>query len=181
MRYIALIIAIALLPSCKALKNVSHDVRDSVVIKTVDSVVYKTITTTKDSVVTHDSAIGISGNNASFDINYNSTTDTIIKKGNLRLTRTVNKGFEHIECNSDSLTIVVMDLQTIVRQKSNETDQLKTQLSNVSKTHEETTVKEQSASWFGRTWGKVKNTFAWVGLITVLYVIFRIVKRYFIT
>jgi len=167
--------------SCHTLKTTGHTTRDSVVVKTVDSIVYKTVINTKDSVIIHDSAIGISGNSAGFDIDFNSTTDTVIKKGSLRITRTVNsKGKEHIECTSDSLTLVITNLQTIVRQKDSETDKLKVQLSTTSTSHSEIVIKEQKENWFLRTWNKIKGVFSWIGLIAVISLIVYIIKRYFI-
>ena len=168
------------LTSCHTLKTVSHEVRDSVVVRTIDSVVYHSVTNTKDSIVTHDSAIGISGASASFDLAYNSTTDTVVKKGTLRITRYVNKGVEHIDCTSDSLTIVVMDLQTVIRQKTSETDNLRLQLSSTAKTHTDIEVKAQADGLPARLWARVRNGFAWFGLLAAIALILWVLKKFVI-
>jgi len=179
MRYITLIIAIALLPSCKALKNVSHDVRDSVVIKTVDSVVYRTITTTKDSVVLRDSIVHIKSSSVELNLKLGSTKDVIKKSGGATIIRTVDGDDENITATCDS-QIIIVPLRFELHTAYIKVDSLSKLVSSINQSHNETTEKEKSEGWFGRTWGKVKNTFAWIGLIAFAYIIFKIIKRYFI-
>lgn len=178
---VALIVIIVVLSSCHTLKNVKHDVKDSVVVKVHDSVIYKTVINTKDSVVIKDTAIGISSVSVGVILPFNSKADTTIRKGSSTLRRHIdNAGNEHIDCNTDSLTIVINDLQLIVRQKSVVADSLNHTIQSTMLSHSDIQVKEVSQSWFGRTWQKVKNYFAWFGLLCLLYLIFKIVKRYFI-
>ena len=184
----ATIVLIALslfLGSCHALKNVKHDVKDSVVVKVHDSVIYKTVINTKDSVVIKDTAIGISSGSVGIILPFNSKADTTIRKGNSTLRRHIdNAGNEHIDCNTDSLTIVINDLQLIVRQKSVVADSLNNTIQSTILSHSDIQIKEVSQSWFGRTWAKVKNYFAWFGLLCLLHLIYKLYKlvrgRYFL-
>lgn len=178
---IVLIVLSLFLGSCHTLKNVKHDVRDSVVVKVHDSIIYKTVINTKDSIVIKDTAIGISSGSVGVILPFNNKADTTIRRCNSTLRRHIdNAGNEHIDCNTDSLTIVINDLQLIVRQKSVVLDSLNKNIQSTSLSHSDIQIKEVSQSWFSRTWTKIKNYFAWLGLFCLIYLIFKIVKRYFL-
>lgn len=181
MRYIIIIAALLVmaLPSCRMMKTVSREVRDSIVLKTHDTTIVRYVTNSRDSVVIRDSVITIKAGHTGFTLPVNSTTDTIIKKGHITLRRTVNNGIEHIDCNSDSLTLVVNNLTYRYKEVARERDSIKSNLSSSDKTHTEVTVKQVQKSWFGRLWDNVKNIFSWFGLICLVVIIVWIVKKFF--
>lgn len=178
MAFFAAILAAFILSSCHTLKTVAVTTRDSVVLKEKDTTVIKYITIKRDSTIIHDTTIGISGGHSGFTIGSTSTSDTTVKNGGITVRRTVNNGIEHIDCNSDSLTIVVADL--IVRNTflANERDTLAKQVNNSTQVHSEVTIKEKQLSWWGRIWAAVQKYFAWFGLICLVIIIVKLILKF---
>lgn len=148
--------------SCKVQKTTIT--RDSVVIRLKDSIRVKNLVNRKDSIVYRDSVIGIKRANAGFSIPFNSTTDTIIKKGAITIRRTVNKGVEQIDCDTDSLTILVSDLRSAYHSEQIENEHISAQFQEYKKTHSDSEVVKKSGS-FGM-W--VRSWLGWIACIVLI-------------
>ncbi len=156
--------------SCRVMKPVSVKTRDSIVVRIKDSTVVHDVTVTKDSIVVKDSTIGIAGSSTGVTIQNGSTIDTTTHEGNVNLHRYVdNKGKEHIDCNSDSLTLVIKNLIREKTESSQRYDSMSIAKDSVSRSHSEVVVKQQALSWWGRLWTNVEKYFAWLGVATLAF------------
>lgn len=161
--------------SCRTWKTTGRVTRDSVVLKTKDTTIYKYVTKTRDSIVIKDTSIGFSAEDFGFEIDHNSTSDTVIKKGKLTIRRTVNNGKEYIHCNTDSFTILVANLRSAILYQENHIAQQNTKISELTKSHDEVVTKEKQPSWFMRAFAWLRNGFAILGL--VVFIIW-LIKRF---
>ena len=102
-------------------------VKDSLVIR--DSVVVKVVNTKADSTVkvTKDTAVGIAGGSVAVNIKAGDLDTGLVRvrKGSLHLRANKNTdGSLDIECTADSLTVVVRDLESMLIYRSRQYDSL---------------------------------------------------------
>lgn len=151
--------------------------RDSIIYKVRDSVVVKNHLRYKDSTIIKDTLVRVKYDRAEYRFPANSTKDTAIRSGRATLRISVNNGQVTGQADCDSFDILFQDMRIVISQKETENELLSKQLQDYKKSHTELTVKTESKGWFGRMWDKCRNTLAWVGLLSVVYVVYRLWRR----
>lgn len=161
----------------KHFKNVSKETRDTFIYKVRDSIVVKNHLRVKDSTIIKDTLVRVKYDRAEWRFPANSTKDTAIRSGRATLRISVNNGQVTGQADCDSFDILFQDMRIVISQKETENEMLSKQLQDYKQSHSELTVKTESKGWFGRVWDKCRNTLAWVGLLAVAYVIYKVWRR----
>lgn len=164
------------LSGCKTTK-VAKATHDSIIYKVRDSVVVKNHLRYKDSTIIKDTLVRVKYDRAEWRFPANSTKDTAIRSGRATLRISVNNGQVTGQADCDSFDILFQDMRIVISQKETENELLSKQFQDYKQSHTELTVKTESKGWFGRMWDKCRNTLAWVGLLAVVYLIWKIYKR----
>lgn len=162
--------------SCKVRKTTIA--RDSIVYKVKDSIRLKTVVNRKDSTVIKDTLIRVKYDRAQYSFDAKDTKDTAVRSGRATLRKTVNNGVVTVQADCDSFYILVTDLKVIISQKDEENNKLVSEFQEYKKTHSDSTVTVKEPSRIARIWGNVRNLFAWVGLVTILYFIYKVYRRF---
>ena len=129
----------------------------------------------KETIVLHDTPVGISGGEIVLDMGTNTLPDTNIRKGPLELD--IHHG--RVVCKEDSLTLVIRNLQS--KLDSNRFMSNFTRMDSV--TTKGTTIEtiEPAVVWYKNLWESVKNLFAFIGLGCVVVIIIRFtIKKAFV-
>lgn len=174
-----MLILLALLPACKTMKVVGHDVKDSTVLVLKDSTVVRYVTKKKDSTVISYKTVGIPGTSTSVVLPRGHANDTFIRNGIASLHRWFdNRGNEHIDFKTDSATHVFDGMVYQLREISQERDSLRGRLDSSVKSRVETTVLEKKLSWWGRVWAAVERYLAWIGVAALVFCIYKLVRKF---
>lgn len=161
MRLAIIILAIIGLSSCHTFRQVKSPtiVHDTIITK---EKVHDTFAT---NTYIHDTIVGKQGADIVTYIH-----DTIIQKGGTRL---IIKG-NTVICHEDSLQFVISDLVRTKESQKTIIDSLSTQKI------EKTIIISEQPKWYVRMWNKVKDIFAWIGvlfvLVSICYILFKIFK-----
>ncbi len=103
--------------------------------------------------------------NGRFEIARNGSSSIVISKG-------------RVECKCDSLQIVVNDLRSVIHITERERDSLQVAIASSSHVSEVTKVVEPVLPWYQRIWRKCEGVFAWIGVVAVLWFLWRLYKRF---
>jgi hypothetical protein len=127
----------------------------------------------------HDSVLGLSG--TSIGILADSNMDTVIVKGGVSLTMSHDKnGKQHITCKEDSLTLVIHNLVTekTFLQRSLDSTKFSNTVMGRNSDVQVTKEKTKELPWYLQLWNKIRNVLAWIGVAAVLYVVYRLLKKF---
>lgn len=173
---LALYAAVTGLTSCKTVKS-AVKVSDSVVVRIKDSVVTHNIVRKKDSTVIKDTLIRVNYDRAQYAFDFGDTRDTVVRSGRATLRKNVNNGVVTVQADCDSFDILVQDQRIIISRERQQIEILNNQLSELKKLQSSSTVSVKEPSGIARFFGRVRNVFAWIGILAIAYIIFKVLGR----
>ena len=164
---------------CRTVKS-SVKTSDSIVLRIKDSIVTHNVVHKKDSTVIKDTLIRVNYDRAQYAFDFGDTKDTVVRSGRATLRKNVNNGVVTVQADCDSFDILVQDQRIIIGQERQEIENLDMQLSDLKKIYSSNTVSVKEPSGIVRFFGRVRNVFAWVGLLAIAYIIFKVLRRVYV-
>jgi len=166
------------LPACTTLKKGVTQRSDSVMVHDTLRVTEKVYV--HDSIYVHDTAVGIAARSVSMLLGENASgkVDTEATKDGMHLHVYDNADHQEVvDCNADSLTLVIDNLSREYLRIKGSADSAR--IDNILMGRYQTVTEGPKQSLLDRFWGWVVNTLALIGAITVVVFLIRLTIKKF--